>query len=370
MAKKAADSSISGDSGELKDLLDRLRADRSNLFGPRATAQDVKKLEERLGVTFPQNHVEFLKEFDGGQFGFARMHCITESGAGWHDMIIELERFFSHAPLMGVRSLLPFGSSYGGDVFCFDMANKSEDDAPIVMYDHEGSENQELTREAPSLLSWIKDHYDGLDDDPFSIRLFLASDVDLSDLKDKCKGEKIVLTPFGDDEYPVRIYLAGRKEFKYQVTMADDWQGFRAKDVPAEEKNSNAKQLKNLSEVIHALVEKTGEPLELFVFSSGEMSSLQQFKIVVGTIEILKEKLELKAGDHFEIVPEGRLLKVPPAELENRVEQPVKSTELSCSFCGLTQSEVKKLIAGPGCLICDQCVDLCADIIAEEAVEE
>ncbi len=39
---------------------------------------------------------------------------------------------------------------------------------------------------------------------------------------------------------------------------------------------------------------------------------------------------------------------------------------LSCSFCGKSQREVKKLIAGPTVYICDECIDLCNDIIAEE----
>ncbi len=39
---------------------------------------------------------------------------------------------------------------------------------------------------------------------------------------------------------------------------------------------------------------------------------------------------------------------------------------LCCSFCGKSQKEVKKLIAGPGVYICDECIDLCNDIIVEE----
>ena len=39
---------------------------------------------------------------------------------------------------------------------------------------------------------------------------------------------------------------------------------------------------------------------------------------------------------------------------------------LRCSFCGKTQEEVKKLIAGPTVYICDQCIDLCNDIMVEE----
>ena len=43
---------------------------------------------------------------------------------------------------------------------------------------------------------------------------------------------------------------------------------------------------------------------------------------------------------------------------------------LSCSFCGKSQREVKKLIAGPTVYICDECIELCNDIIAEEWEEE
>jgi ATP-dependent Clp protease ATP-binding subunit ClpX len=43
---------------------------------------------------------------------------------------------------------------------------------------------------------------------------------------------------------------------------------------------------------------------------------------------------------------------------------------VACSFCGKSQKEVKKLIAGPAVYICDECIELCNDIIAEEATRE
>ena len=43
---------------------------------------------------------------------------------------------------------------------------------------------------------------------------------------------------------------------------------------------------------------------------------------------------------------------------------------LVCSFCGKSQEEVRKLIAGPTVYICDECIDLCNDIIAEECDHE
>jgi len=42
---------------------------------------------------------------------------------------------------------------------------------------------------------------------------------------------------------------------------------------------------------------------------------------------------------------------------------------LKCSFCGKSQKQVKKLIAGPGVYICDKCIDLCNEIIEKELAE-
>jgi len=46
------------------------------------------------------------------------------------------------------------------------------------------------------------------------------------------------------------------------------------------------------------------------------------------------------------------------------------SKVLYCSFCGKSQHEVRKLIAGPSVFICDECVELCNDIIREELEEK
>src|SRR5512136_419421 len=47
-----------------------------------------------------------------------------------------------------------------------------------------------------------------------------------------------------------------------------------------------------------------------------------------------------------------------------------RSGNLVCSFCGKSQDEVRKLIAGPTVYICDECIDLCNDIIAEECDQQ
>ena len=52
------------------------------------------------------------------------------------------------------------------------------------------------------------------------------------------------------------------------------------------------------------------------------------------------------------------------------IEKDKKDNFFMCSFCGKSQNQVKKLIAGPGVYICNECVDLCNEIIDEELREQ
>ena len=49
----------------------------------------------------------------------------------------------------------------------------------------------------------------------------------------------------------------------------------------------------------------------------------------------------------------------------------ISNNDIRCSFCNKTQGQVRKLIAGPaGVYICDECIDICADILEEEMEED
>ena len=43
-----------------------------------------------------------------------------------------------------------------------------------------------------------------------------------------------------------------------------------------------------------------------------------------------------------------------------------ESKQLKCSFCGKNQEQVRRLIAGPGVYICDECINLCSEIITDD----
>ncbi|MEG1551779.1 MAG: ClpX C4-type zinc finger protein, partial [Oscillospiraceae bacterium] len=49
-------------------------------------------------------------------------------------------------------------------------------------------------------------------------------------------------------------------------------------------------------------------------------------------------------------------------------ENDSREKTVRCSFCGKTQEQVEKLIAGPGVCICDECIELCRGIIEEDGV--
>ena len=82
-----------------------------------------------------------------------------------------------------------------------------------------------------------------------------------------------------------------------------------------------------------------------------------------------------KASAFFGIADGMRLkLKRGLVALDTRFQAEQRSAApkrmLDCSFCGKNQREVRKLIAGPNVLICDECLKLCNDIIAEEIQKE
>ena len=72
-------------------------------------------------------------------------------------------------------------------------------------------------------------------------------------------------------------------------------------------------------------------------------------------------------GDRRRQVASGTLLEPREGASVARVGE--TSDLLKGSFCGKSQKQVKKLIAGPGVYICDECIDLCNEIIEEELSE-
>ena len=86
------------------------------------------------------------------------------------------------------------------------------------------------------------------------------------------------------------------------------------------------------------------------------------------TIEIAhSESLELIANTFGFANWNILAAKIEAAERQAGAQEPTKPKALYCSFCGKSQHEVRKLIAGPTVFICDECVELCVNFITEES---
>lgn len=121
------------------------------------------------------------------------------------------------------------------------------------------------------------------------------------------------------------------------------------------------------------------QPFEI-VDALAQSPLLQQLKSLTlswGTLDPPAAELLIRHRDAFAHLREldVRSNSLPPEvydairEITERVQAPESRSEgpgLSCSFCGLSQQEVSRLIAGPSVYICDQCIHLCSDIIAED----
>jgi hypothetical protein len=75
-----------------------------------------------------------------------------------------------------------------------------------------------------------------------------------------------------------------------------------------------------------------------------------------------QNSLPFQVGDIFEVTISDVV-----SEEETQGRQDSRSEGKQCSFCTKGQREVEKLIAGPGVFICNECVELCTDILQEES---
>jgi cell wall assembly regulator SMI1 len=129
---------------DMKSLWQAIRQNDKNEFKKGASANAIELLEETLGIKLPHTYKQFLKEFDGGEFSFGRMHKITPEGAGGLDFLEQVEEAADYIPLVAARTIIPFGDDYGGNLYCFAL-NRADSDGeyPILLWDHEDHEEDE-----------------------------------------------------------------------------------------------------------------------------------------------------------------------------------------------------------------------------------
>lgn len=162
----------------LMELLATIKADPESEFAGGASEEAIRELEKSLGVTFPAGYVNFLRNFDGGEFRLVRMFSVAaERGYGRiEDQVLFLR---NNLPAFADGYLIPIGDDFGGNVYCFDTAEEQDGEYRILQWDHENDDDAEPDLVADSFCEFLEfellgtDRYSGSaptdrDDSPHS----------------------------------------------------------------------------------------------------------------------------------------------------------------------------------------------------------
>lgn len=356
---------------KLTDLIERIKADRSNSFGAGTPGKDIEKLEEDLAIKLPDSFVTFLETFNGGEFLFGRMHAVTADGAGFFDFRTEYEHFYEKNEDLTDEDLVPFGDDYGGNYYCFDLAAMKDNECPIVQWDLDSGANQEPRHVANCFTEWLEEEYEALDPEERDISFYIASDAELMELTADGASKPLEVA-LANDVFP---YI--RKSIEagniYNVNSSSNWTGYYPDELEENGGSANATPLKGLGLYIEQMLDEIDRPIEIYVTASGELSSDSRYKIVLGNMKICDEQFELKLGDHLKVHPDGTIDQMPRMPLPRAGDiqrQPPGEDDFACSWCDTPQSETRKIIAhmGRDLRICDQCVLLCYDILESEGM--
>ena len=117
-----------------EELLDMIRADDETEANEDASFSEIASVQQALSVRFPPGYIQFLNRFNGGEFRGVRMHRAA-------DLAGAIDQARSYVPAVAEGQMLPFGSSWAGDLYCFKLSEQAEDgECPILLWNHEYSE--------------------------------------------------------------------------------------------------------------------------------------------------------------------------------------------------------------------------------------
>lgn len=86
-----------------------------------------------------------------------------------------------------------------------------------------------------------------------------------------------------------------------------------------------------------------------------------------GDVEAFRTLLEQRYRNALEILRKKLNQAIDLAMVEMQVKQAIEQINLYCSFCGKSQDEVAKLIAGPAVYICNECIGICNEILEDDS---
>ncbi len=117
-----------------EELLDRIQNDGETVAIEGASREEIISVQRDIGVRFPPSYVQFIRRFNGGEFRHVRMHRVADlAGAS--------DQAHTYVPAIAEGRVFPFGSSWGGDLYCFKLSEPAGDgEYPVLLWNHEYSE--------------------------------------------------------------------------------------------------------------------------------------------------------------------------------------------------------------------------------------
>ena len=117
-----------------EELLDKIQRDSETVVVEGASQAEIMSVQQAVGVRFPPGSIQFLRRFNGGEFRHVRTHCVG-------DLAVTSDQARARVPAIAEGRMFPFGSSWGGDLYCFNLSEPAGNgEHPILLWNHEYSE--------------------------------------------------------------------------------------------------------------------------------------------------------------------------------------------------------------------------------------
>lgn len=116
-------------------------AHENTLLNPPSKPEMISAFQTKHGVVLPASHREFLARGNGGCVGFIRLFGIgCPDGL---DLDLEVSEMRSELESMADGPVFPFSNNWGGSYFCYDLRVPLGHDYPVLLWNHEYSEEPE-----------------------------------------------------------------------------------------------------------------------------------------------------------------------------------------------------------------------------------
>ena len=130
---------------------------RMSLAARPADVEALDRAERELGALFPMSYRWFQLEFGDFEDGPIDIYTVRHPVGQYSTYIVDqnFEERTESRPRLPAR-LIAFSDNGGGDLLCFDTVRVENGECPVVWWDHEQDERQQLVEAAPSFLDWIE----------------------------------------------------------------------------------------------------------------------------------------------------------------------------------------------------------------------